>query len=85
MPAGSTKKDLMCLNADLILIIKHYKMKKQLKSLQGKKLNSNDMISVKGGKKALEPAKTMVITNSHGQTCDDGSTDDSDWASGSDL
>ncbi len=64
-------------------------MKKQLKSLQGKKLNSNDMISVKGGGKgrelSLEPTTTMVMTNNKGQVSDDGSTDDSDWASGSDL
>ncbi|WP_294303415.1 hypothetical protein [uncultured Chryseobacterium sp.] len=60
-------------------------MKKQLKSLESKKLNSNDMISLKGGKIRTEPTKTMILTNSHGQTCDDGSADDSDWASGSDL
>ncbi|WP_295220678.1 hypothetical protein [uncultured Chryseobacterium sp.] len=84
-PAGGTNKDLTCLNFDLIINYKTLKMKKQLKSLQGKKLNSNDMISIKGGKKALEPTKTMVLTNSNGHTSDDGSTDDSDWASGSDL
>ncbi|WP_294283550.1 hypothetical protein [uncultured Chryseobacterium sp.] len=63
-------------------------MKKQLKSLEGKKLNANDMISLKGGKgrqQSLEPTTTMVMTNTKGQVCDDGSTDDSDWASGSDL
>ncbi|WP_294206319.1 hypothetical protein [uncultured Chryseobacterium sp.] len=64
-------------------------MKKQLNSLEGKKLNANDMISLKGGKKgresSLEPTTTMVMTNNKGQVSDDGSTDDSDWASGSDL
>ncbi len=61
-------------------------MKKKLKSLQDKKLNANDMISLKGGKKRQEPATTMVMTNcGGGQTADDGSTDDSDWATGSDL
>ncbi|WPO84000.1 hypothetical protein SD427_06615 [Chryseobacterium sp. JJR-5R] len=60
-------------------------MKKQLKSLQDKKLNSNDMISLKGGKKRQDPVNTMVMTNSGGHTTDDGNTDDSDWATGSDL
>lgn len=61
-------------------------MKKQLKSLKGKKLNTNDMISVKGGKKLpQEPTTTMIMTSSGGHATDDGSTDDSDWATGSDL
>lgn len=60
-------------------------MKKQLKSLQDKKLNSNDMISLKGGKKKTEPTNTMQMTNVKGHVSDDDTVDDSDWASGSDL
>ena len=55
-------------------------MKKTLKSLNGKKLSSKDMISLKGGKLAY--VKTMVMTVRNGQSHDDGNTDDSSWASG---
>ena len=59
-------------------------MKKTLKSLTGKKLSSKDMVSLKGGKLAY--VKTMVLTSRGGGQCsDDGNTDDSSWASGSDL
>ena len=58
-------------------------MKKTLKSLNGKKLSSKDMISLKGGKLAY--VKTMVMTVRNGQSHDDGNTDDSSWASGSSL
>ena len=58
-------------------------MKKTLKSLNGKKLSSKDMVSLKGGKLAY--VKTMVLTNRSGQVSDDGNMDDSSWASGSDL
>lgn len=85
--ASDTKRDLTCINPDPDINYKNFtKMKKQLKSLQDKKLNSHDMISLKGGKKSQEPTTTMVMTNcGGGQTADDGSTDDSDWATGSDL
>lgn len=64
-------------------IFKINKMRKSLKSLNGKKLQTKDMISLTGGKLAY--VKTMVMTVRNGQNVDDGNTDDSSWASGSNL
>lgn len=68
------------------------KMKRQLKSLKGKKLKSTDLITIKGGSgpkglnSSIEPVNTMVLTPmGGGHVKDDGNTDDSDWTSGSDL
>lgn len=58
-------------------------MKKTLQSLNGKKIQGKDMISLKGGK--LAAVNTMVMTVRNGQSNDDGNTDDSGWASGSSL
>lgn len=49
-------------------------MKKTLKSLNGKKLNSSDLITLKGGK--MIPGKTMIMTVRNGSSHDDGNEED---------
>jgi len=56
-------------------------MKKSLKSLNGEKLTEKDMISLKGGVSTLLPTLNMTAHRGQPHPSDDGTTDDSSWAS----